>query len=459
MLDTTFLGTAKRQLRNSATYEACQHNCQMDSTCHYWTWDLYSKLCVLRDEAPYGYVTDASTVGILAGPKYCPNDDVCIEQADYVGYDLEAIEDGSVLSAVACRTICRHTEGCEFWTWVKATKNCYLKTEDALLGKTNGLSSIGRFSGPRECFMQYGCLEPNTAYLSPTSTQVKNVTGFKDCESRCKQSTDCSHWTFLPTTMTCILLASTDAQQKVPLDGALSGSDCDTTKTTNEYKCLTLGVRYKNAEMALISGAANANDCHYECNNNVSCEAFTFEEGVGCYLYDKDPSQLTAYPLDFPTASSGTPKCGPSSVGEADTCYVDGTLEGASFYAYNAGECAAACTEVPSCMHWTYNPKRRSDSCIFHKAGATKQVTCLGSTSGGKTPQHGTYGYYRYDAPAVTVANIASADLCRAQCADNDMAFWTYYPLTQTCKLHEDGSYNRVRDLSAVCGTVVAPAQ
>lgn len=88
--------------------------------------------------------------------------DVCFEQADYVGHDLEVIEDGSVTSAIDCRTICRHTEGCEYWTWVRSTNNCYLKTEDALMGKSNGLASLGKFSGPRDCFMQYGTCSLHT---------------------------------------------------------------------------------------------------------------------------------------------------------------------------------------------------------------------------------------------------------------------------------------------------------
>lgn len=84
--------------------------------------------------------------------------DVCIEQADYAGYDLEMIEDGSVYSAIECRSICRKTEGCAFFTWNQKTNNCYLKTEEAILGKKNALTTLGRFSGPRFCNMAYGKL-------------------------------------------------------------------------------------------------------------------------------------------------------------------------------------------------------------------------------------------------------------------------------------------------------------
>lgn len=456
LLDTAFLGAVVRQLRNTASFETCQHNCQNESNCAFWTWDLRTKLCQLRSAAPFGYVSDSSTNGIIAGPKYCPNDDVCVEQADYVGHDIEAIEDGSVSSATECRTICRHTEGCEFWTWVQSTGNCYLKTEDALLGKTNGLASLGRFSGPRECFMHYGSIEPNAAYLDSSATPIKNISTFKECELRCQQDSTCNRWTYLSGTRVCLLVASSDKLEKVPFDGALSGSESNSVKTVNERKCLTPAIKYKNAEMALVSSATSVSDCHFECVNNAACKAFTFEEGVGCYLYDKEPSALTLYPISYPTAVSGTPKCGEDFEGEENTCYEDKIIQGATMYAYNDAECASACAEVPSCMHWTYNPKRRLDSCTLHKSGA-RQGTCIGSRSGSKAVHAGTYEYSRYDGPSISIADVATSDLCRSQCAENEMQYWTFYPSTKVCKLHDEGNYNRVRDTEAICGTVQDP--
>lgn len=456
-LDTTFLGSVVLQLRNSATFETCQQNCQNNKDCEFWTWDVRSKLCQLRKAEPYGYVSDSSTIGMLAGPKYCPNDDVCVEQADYVGYDLEAIEDGSVATAVECRTICRRTEGCEFWTWTRSTGNCYLKTEDALLGKTNGLASLGKFSGPRECFMHYGCVEPNAAYMSPSATLVKNVGTYRECESRCQRDSTCTRWTYLSNTRVCILLNANDTTPKVPFDGALSGSKCSGVESVNEHQCLTMGIKYKATDMALIANSKSVNDCHFECINATGCTAFTFEESVGCSLYNQDIDTLTRYPIKFPTAISGIPQCGEDSEGEKDVCYEDSIIQGTSFYSFNASECAARCSEVPSCVYWTYNPKRRIDSCTLHKAGATKNERCTGARSGTKGTQAGTYGFSKYDAPSVTVAGVKSAELCRAQCADNQMRFWTYYSITETCKLHAEGAYSRVPDMNAVCGTVEDP--
>lgn len=77
LLDTTFLGSVVRQLRNTASFETCQQNCQNEANCAFWTWNLRTKLCQLRNKAPYGYVSDSSTNGIIAGPKYCPNDGRC----------------------------------------------------------------------------------------------------------------------------------------------------------------------------------------------------------------------------------------------------------------------------------------------------------------------------------------------------------------------------------------------
>lgn len=459
LLNTTFLGRVIRQIKGSSTFEACEQNCQNEISCAYFTWSLRTKLCQLRAATPFGFVSDLSTVGIITGPKYCPNNNVCTEQADYVGYDLEAIEDGSIPSSIMCRARCRQTEGCEFWTWVKDTKNCYLKTEDALLGKTNGLASLGKISGPRECFMHYDCMEPNTAYMSSSATRIKNISSLKDCQTLCKQNKSiCSRYTYLPSTRMCLLLSPSDSFSKVPFDGALSGSNCETSDAPKANQCLTLGVKYKATEAVLKTRVNSVSECHFECINTTRCTAFTFEEGVGCYLYDKEPSALPQYPYSFPTSVSGTAKCGSGLVGEQDTCYEDEIIEGASFYAYTVEECEAKCTEVPGCMHFTYNPKNRFDSCTLHKANATKGV-CAGSRSGSNEVQAATYDFFKYEAPIVPVSNVDSADMCRKQCSDRNMEYWTYYRETKTCHLHEKGNYKRVQEATAMCGTAKDPME
>lgn len=86
-------------------------------------------------------------------PGFYIRADFCMEQADYVGHDIREIEDGSVKSAVACRLLCLQEEGCAFWTWFKDLNSCHLKSSDALLSKTNGVTTVGRYSGPKNCFM------------------------------------------------------------------------------------------------------------------------------------------------------------------------------------------------------------------------------------------------------------------------------------------------------------------
>ncbi|KAL8452812.1 hypothetical protein Emag_002185 [Eimeria magna] len=456
LVDTAFLGNVTKQLRKIATYEACQQNCQNEAKCEFFTYDTRSMLCLLREAAPYGYVSDVTTTGTVAGPKFCPNDDLCIEQADYVGYDLEAIEDGSVTSATQCRSICRKTEGCEFFTFVRSTGNCYLKTEGALEGKSNGLATLGKFSGPRNCFMHSGELEFNSAYLSPTAATKKNVTSYKDCEQRCQRTTDCKRWSYLKESQTCVVVTTSDVASKVSLDGALSGTVPSPVKTTNEDNCLTLGVKYKNKEMTTVT-AENVNECHYHCINNEGCTAFTFEQGVGCSLYDEDPGLLTKSPSTYATAVSGLAKCGGDFEGEADTCYEDELIEGASFYAFSDAECAAKCAEVSTCMFWTYTPKNHSENCTLHKEGAQKETGCKGSRSGESGIHASTYDFSYFDAAATVVDEIDSAAGCRAASVENGMPYWSYFKKTKQCKLHGEGNYARKADYHAMCGTAADP--
>lgn len=456
LVDTTFLGSVIKRLKKITTYEACQQNCQNEAKCEFFTYNIRTMLCLLREASPYGYVSDVSTTGTVAGPKFCPNDDLCIEQADYVGYDLEAIEDGSVTSATHCRSICRKTEGCEFFTFVRSTGNCYLKTEGALEGKSNSLATLGKFSGPRDCFMHYGDLELNAAYLSTTATAAKNATSYKDCEQRCQKFTDCKRWTYLKDSQTCIIVTKADVAQRVRLDGALSGFAPSPVKTTNEENCLTLGLKYKDPEMSVVA-AENVNECHYQCVNTGGCTAFTFEQGAGCYLYDEDPDLLSKSPSTYPTAVSGLAKCGDDFQGEVDTCYEDKLIQGASFYAFSDSECAAKCAEISTCKFWTYTPTDRSENCTLHREGAQKETSCRGSRSGESGIHASTYDFFYYDAASTIVENIHSAEECRNQCNKNGMPYWSYFKQTKQCKLHGEGNYVRKADYHAMCGTAADP--
>ncbi|KAL8429715.1 hypothetical protein Efla_001150 [Eimeria flavescens] len=445
--------------RNAKSAAYCQHLCASNSACFFWTWDKTRKTCSLKDQfAPDSRYSSKQTLSKVSGAKDCipVYPDVCIEQADYVGHDLVAIEDGSVQSAVQCRTICRQTEGCAFFTWVRSSGNCYLKTEDALLGKNNSLSSLGKFSGPRECYMHYGCLEPNAAYLSASATSLRNINSFKDCEQKCQQTDSCKRWTYIASGRACLLLGANDRTPKVRYDGAISGSDCRNTQSGNDHKCLTLGVKFMEMEMAIVN-TRSVNDCHYECVSTPGCEGFTFEEGVGCYLYSKSPYAMAKLPGSYSTAISGSLTCGDTGfIGDLNSCYSGELIESASFYAFDDAECAAKCAIVPSCKFWTYTPKDRFASCKLHRRGAVK-TSCLESRSGVNMPIAATFDFHFYDAPATTIPQVNSAQACRAQCVSNNMHYWSYFKDTKVCQLHEEGGHSKVMELQAICGTAEDP--
>lgn len=443
LLDTTFLGTIVEQLKNSATFESCQHNCQVEDQCTHWTWDGRKKICQLRSSSPFGYVSDASTAGIIAGPKFCPNDDVCVEQADYVGHDIETIND--VASAVECRTFCRQTEGCEFFTWVQSHGTCYLKNKDALVGKTNGLASLGRFSGPRECYMHYGCLEPNTAYLSPRTKKLKNISSYRECEQNC-QPINCQQWTYLSNAKLCLLTSG--KATKTPFDGALSGSDCKSSQTDEDHPFLFAGIRLKGNP---INFAINnsVRHCHHMCATTDGCQTFSYEEGAGCYVYAEKFEDLPKYSSKFPTFTSGMMTSPPDSVGMENTCYTGHIIRGTTFYAFNDVECAAKCTLTADCYFWTYDPKKL-DSCTLHEAQADFNSNCPGSYSGVKVLPVELFGASKYAAPVEEVTNALSMADCRSQ-ATPSKPYWTWYP-DNRCVLYPPGNYKRMADIEAISG-------
>lgn len=212
-----------------------------------------------------------------------------------------------------------------------------------------------------------------------------------------------------------------------------------------------------------IVHSSSTDDCHFECKTRPQCKVYTFENGTGCLLYDKPLSDLTPSSSSYPVAISGVSDCTEGSVGSEagalkDTCYSRTEIEGGFFYAYNAAECADACLGVPGCMYWTYDYKKRADSCILFKKGAVAEK-CTSGLSGEKGKQAETYDTYRYDAQGVVVDNVISIEKCREECNQQGYAYWNFFPEKKQCSLLEDGSYVRVRDFFAACGTTENPLE
>ena len=82
--------------------------------------------------------------------------EVCFEQSDYVGHNIEENETGEVSSPGVCQTLCQKNSDCYYWTWLQSNKGCYLKDANALQGRTNDATALGRFSGPKYCNISYG---------------------------------------------------------------------------------------------------------------------------------------------------------------------------------------------------------------------------------------------------------------------------------------------------------------
>lgn len=82
--------------------------------------------------------------------------DVCYEQSDYVGNNVDEIETGEVTSPAACQNLCRNNDECYYWTWLRDSNHCYLKDANAISGRSNDVTSLGRYSGPKYCTTKSG---------------------------------------------------------------------------------------------------------------------------------------------------------------------------------------------------------------------------------------------------------------------------------------------------------------
>ncbi|EPT26742.1 PAN domain-containing protein [Toxoplasma gondii TgCatPRC2] len=382
-LDVDYRGydLKKIETQQIQSYHVCQEICRVTDGCHYWTWSSQTFNCYLKtDHAFSTRVEDQFSVGLVSGPKRCaPAGASCWEYGvDFYGYDIQKIEDGSVISAALCQGLCKQKPLCDYWTWNSETNSCYLKNSSAPLGRLQDLSTAGMISGPRECpATQPDCRELNIDYYGNDVHKYEDgdVTTANECQWLCQNKADCFFWTYLTEQRFCYLKNYAAAGTRVPHNDAISGpKNCLTTTTgdignSSTGTCFEHDIQYVAPALPHSARVTGPEGCQALCQAEPLCTVFEFYvHSERCIM--KDLSQLSpldpVYKRTVPGIISGPREC-PTTVTTAPPvssgCFQVGieyighdlTQENSVLpTATSAATCQAFCAAAANCKYWTY---------------------------------------------------------------------------------------------------------
>ncbi|PHJ21681.1 pan domain protein [Cystoisospora suis] len=307
---------------------ACQLLCQQHADCSFFSWVQESKNCYLKSaSAADAKKSDSTTIGMISGPKVCEASDaqpraLCFENnVDYAGYDVAKLECGNVATARACQLICRRRRDCFYFSWVRETKNCYLKSASALNGRRSDSTTTGIVSGPRDCGansaqIPTSCLEIGVDYTGYDVDKLEkgNVPTARDCQLMCRRREDCFYFSWVSEAKNCYLKSASalngrKADQSTR--GVISGSK-DCAGGDAETACYEIGVDYSgfNIDKRADGTVQSAKECQELCKKKIMCLFFSWDaETKDCYL--KHAFALNGRKADSTTVSivSGPKVC------------------------------------------------------------------------------------------------------------------------------------------------------
>lgn len=136
------------------------------------------------------------------------------EGVDYAGYDVRRVEGHDVASAQVCQELCALEPKCAFFSYKTSTKDCYLKSSAAPVGRTADADVI---SGPRACSQaasddlqndssdlpEKSCAEGSVEYRGRDVAVNRNVRSAAYCQQLCESNTACFFWTWDKNRQTC----------------------------------------------------------------------------------------------------------------------------------------------------------------------------------------------------------------------------------------------------------------
>ncbi|PFH35770.1 PAN domain-containing protein [Besnoitia besnoiti] len=439
-----------------ASATQCQALCEQLPECSFWTWVSYTRHCYLKNHyALIGRDAGPAAAGMTSGPKRCTAvPQACHEyNVDYRGHDVKKLESGKVLSADTCRALCQVDHSCHYWTWVRATNNCYLKDQYAPLGRIQDGSTAGMVSGSRRCGEQFAgsCYESGVDYYGYDIEKLETgeVTTPSACQALCKGRTGCYYWTWVKTTQSCYLKNPYALQgwlrNSSTMDKISGAKDCVPAPPT----CHELDVDYRGFDVQkLETNSINSYvECQSLCEANERCFYWTWvSQKKSCYL--KDHGALLGRVQDAATAGlvSGPKLCAPH-----EHCYeIDVDYRGFDTEKIENGKVTSAalchhhCLASAACAYWTWvgqtsNCYLKNSSAVL---GRVQDFSTVGMVSGPRTcfPAAGTLeinvDFFGHNIKLIDDGSIRSYTDCQYVCQQyTDCHYWTYYQDSRSCFL------------------------
>ncbi|OEH73912.1 uncharacterized protein LOC34620192 [Cyclospora cayetanensis] len=451
---------ARLNTRSANSFDACQFFCAAFSGCTHFSYDLLTGDCNLWSSFN-AYSKGNSTSGLVSGPAFCEAETVCFEQSDYVGHNVEENETGEVESPAACQALCRNNSDCHYWSWLRSNKGCYLKDANAILGRVNDTTSIGRFSGPKWCSVRYGCMHMNAVYTG-VSLQHMEIEDYKACGAKCIANPFCSAWTFHSDLDLCSLFSGAVSLSSKPIRGVISGERTCVNDTEQESSCFEEGILYSLDKIIGIADATSAFQCYQSCQKVDNCEHWAFRNGESCFLL---PAGTHSFVFD-PNSVSGPRICSEASPPLSNKVALTGDVI-ASSTVYSPGRCLQKCLNTPKCLYWSFVLGEETNCNLFETAT---------SVTGGKSAISGTVASAvsssscTFSDPIGTVT-VEKPKECVVECqAHRDCKAWqakveesskeNEQPLVTCTLFKSDKNPASVRDgHNITCGTSLEPGK
>lgn len=454
---------ARLSTQSAYTYEDCQLICLMQQGCSHWTLDTIASVCTLWSSFA-AYTKGTGTYSLVSGPVLCESEQVCFEEGDFAGYDIEKIETGEVRSPSECLDRCRANNECHFWTWVADTKFCYLKSSDAVLGKKSDLTSLGMYSGPKKCSITYGgCVKLNAIYQGTRIMEMPQP-DYIACAAACKSAPNCAYWNYFSDHKHCQLQAPGASVRYETLGGTLSGTRyCPRNTDTADDSCFEEGIRYAVDKVVSVKeGVSSARDCYASCQAEPTCEWFSYVNWEQCYLLPGVQPRVV-----YDTMSVSGPSSCPDKLERLvykGRKYTEANIVEKNSFVYTPSACAKHCDNSRRCKFWSYLEGRSDENCFLFDGSSSQGTVAANATSGEQTPRPFLARNCTFTKP-IGSAFIPTPSDCQVECRlHQDCAFWSWFvrkegeALVGICEFFRRGSRQVANDDSnSICGSAWAP--
>ncbi|KAL8424857.1 hypothetical protein Efla_001662 [Eimeria flavescens] len=462
---------ARLTTRSARSFDVCQIYCASHSGCTHFSHNVVTEECALWSSFNT-YSQGTSTKAIVSGPAFCNAQEVCYEQSDYVGHNVDEDETGEVKSPAACQALCRRNSECHYWTYYANNKGCYLKDANAILGRTNDMTSLGRYSGPKYCTVSHGCVLINAVYTGLAFLQ-EEAEDYQVCSSICGGNTFCSAWTFHSGLGICSLFSDGALLARMPVRGAISGDKACTANASEEESCFDEGIFYNYKPISSVD-ALTAKACYAKCGANHNCKHWSFASGK-CHMfgsYDPPPFRYD------PDSVSGPQRCpGETLAGQNLRVNASPMLK---TYTYSPLTCMRKCGQTPHCKFFSFLPGNDDLNCNLFEELTEDDIETFGlgelspDLMGQLMPPSFVASQCSFSSPLSSVT-VNSPLECQAECVATPLCeAWQTKPQPAaaaamaagaspaasglTCSLFKSADNpSKIKEPDTVCGTKVLP--